>query len=268
MVKKLRVSLALQPVATALFANSPFTDGQAERLPVDALRDLARHRQPTAPACSPSPSRTAWATSATSTGRSTCRCISSSAAPSITTSPAPPSAISSPASCRNCRASAPTLSDWANHLSTLFPEVRLKRYLEMRGADVGPRERIVALPALLGRAPLRRGRPRRRLGPGQGLVDRGARAPARRGAPPRPQGRDRRPPAARRGARRPGPVARRAGAARRARRHQGATRRAISIRSSASSRPGARRPRRRSTNIAARGAVPSSRPSATACSDE
>jgi glutamate--cysteine ligase len=39
------------------------------------------------------------------------------------------------------------LSDWANHLSTLFPEVRLKRYLEMRGADVGPPERILALSA-------------------------------------------------------------------------------------------------------------------------
>ena len=42
-----------------------------------------------------------------------------------------------------------TLSDWANHLSTIFPEVRLKRYLEMRGADVGPPERIVALAALM-----------------------------------------------------------------------------------------------------------------------
>jgi glutamate--cysteine ligase len=41
-----------------------------------------------------------------------------------------------------------TMSDWVNHLSTIFPEVRLKRYLEMRGADVGPRERICALPAL------------------------------------------------------------------------------------------------------------------------
>jgi glutamate--cysteine ligase len=40
-----------------------------------------------------------------------------------------------------------TLSDWANHLSTLFPEVRLKRFLEMRGADVGPTERIAALSA-------------------------------------------------------------------------------------------------------------------------
>ena len=41
-----------------------------------------------------------------------------------------------------------TLSDWANHLSTLFPEVRLKRYMEMRGADVGPRGHITALAAL------------------------------------------------------------------------------------------------------------------------
>jgi glutamate--cysteine ligase len=40
-----------------------------------------------------------------------------------------------------------TRSDWANHLSTLFPEVRLKRYIEMRGADVGPPEFITALSA-------------------------------------------------------------------------------------------------------------------------
>ena len=40
------------------------------------------------------------------------------------------------------------MSDWANHLSTIFPEVRLKRYLEMRGADVGPAGRLCALPAL------------------------------------------------------------------------------------------------------------------------
>jgi glutamate--cysteine ligase len=40
-----------------------------------------------------------------------------------------------------------TRSDWANHVSTLFPEVRLKRYLEMRGADVGNLEHIVALSA-------------------------------------------------------------------------------------------------------------------------
>ena len=41
-----------------------------------------------------------------------------------------------------------TLADWANHLSTIFPEVRLKRYLEMRGADAGARPFLPALPAL------------------------------------------------------------------------------------------------------------------------
>ncbi|CAI5508934.1 unnamed protein product [Closterium sp. Naga37s-1] len=41
----------------------------------------------------------------------------------------------------------PTLNDWENHLTTIFPEVRLKRYLEMRGADGGSWRRICALPA-------------------------------------------------------------------------------------------------------------------------
>lgn len=42
----------------------------------------------------------------------------------------------------------PTLDDWNDHLSTIFPEVRLKSFLEMRGADGGPWNRICALPAL------------------------------------------------------------------------------------------------------------------------
>jgi glutamate--cysteine ligase len=42
----------------------------------------------------------------------------------------------------------PTDSDWWDHLSTAFPEVRLKSFLEMRGADGGPWNRICALPAL------------------------------------------------------------------------------------------------------------------------
>ena len=42
----------------------------------------------------------------------------------------------------------PTLADWADHLTTAFPEVRLKRFLEMRGADSGPWNRLCALPAL------------------------------------------------------------------------------------------------------------------------
>jgi glutamate--cysteine ligase len=41
-----------------------------------------------------------------------------------------------------------TMKDWEDHLTTLFPEVRLKQYLEMRGADSGPWSRICALQAL------------------------------------------------------------------------------------------------------------------------
>ena len=42
----------------------------------------------------------------------------------------------------------PTMSDWADHLTTIFPEVRLKQFLETRGADGGSWRRICALPAL------------------------------------------------------------------------------------------------------------------------
>jgi glutamate--cysteine ligase len=42
----------------------------------------------------------------------------------------------------------PTIKDWADHTTTIFPEVRLKKYLEMRGADAGPWSRLCALPAL------------------------------------------------------------------------------------------------------------------------
>ncbi len=41
----------------------------------------------------------------------------------------------------------PTVADWEDHMSTAFPEVRLKSFLEMRGADGGPWNRICALPA-------------------------------------------------------------------------------------------------------------------------
>src|SRR5665811_468867 len=42
----------------------------------------------------------------------------------------------------------PTLDDWSDHLTTLFPDVRLKRFLEMRGADAGSLPQMLALPAL------------------------------------------------------------------------------------------------------------------------
>ena len=42
----------------------------------------------------------------------------------------------------------PSMKDWADHTTTIFPEVRLKQYLEMRGADAGPWSLLCALPAL------------------------------------------------------------------------------------------------------------------------
>ncbi len=42
----------------------------------------------------------------------------------------------------------PVLKDWSDHLTTIFPEVRLKQYLEMRGCDSGPWRRLCAMPAL------------------------------------------------------------------------------------------------------------------------
>jgi glutamate--cysteine ligase len=46
-----------------------------------------------------------------------------------------------------CSGEKPTLKDWEVHLTTIFPEVRLKRYMEMRGGDGGPLNMIVALSA-------------------------------------------------------------------------------------------------------------------------
>ena len=89
MVRKFRVGLALQPIATALFANSPFTMGKPNGF---------------APACCPSSSRTASGTSGGSTTCSMCRCISFIGMAPISTPAASPSAISWTADCPPCRA--------------------------------------------------------------------------------------------------------------------------------------------------------------------
>jgi glutamate--cysteine ligase len=94
MVKKLRVALALQPVATALFANSPFIDGQAQRPQVLAQPGLARS------GCRPHRHAALRlrgrfrVRGVGSTTRSMCRCISSTATASTSTRWASPSAIS------------------------------------------------------------------------------------------------------------------------------------------------------------------------------
>ena len=148
MVAKMRVGLALQPAITALFANSPFTDGKLNGL-LSARSEIWRH------------------TDAARTGM-----LSFVFEPGMGFERYVDYALDVPlyflkrggnyqdvagASFRDLLAGrlkeAPgeraTIADWANHLSTIFPEVRLKRYLEMRGADVGPPERIVALAALM-----------------------------------------------------------------------------------------------------------------------
>ena len=196
MVKKFRVGLALQPVATALFASSPFFEGR-----VNGWQSWrARIWQDTDPA------RTGMLPFVFEDGMGFERYVDY--------------ALDVPMyfvyrdgryidalgqSFRDFLAGRlpalpgekPTLSDWADHLTTIFPEVRLKRFMEMRGADGGPWRRICALPALLGRAALRRRVARRRLGPLPRLDRRGARPAAPRRRQARAAGRDPRPPAAR-----------------------------------------------------------------------
>jgi len=147
MVKKLRVALALQPVGTALFANSPFT----ERKPNGFLSfrsEIWRHtdadRTGTLPwAFEPGMGFERWVDYALDVpmyfikrGDSYIDVAGQSFRDLL---------AGKLASQPGERA---TLSDWANHVSTIFPEVRLKRYLEVRGSDVGSRERLPALPAL------------------------------------------------------------------------------------------------------------------------
>ncbi len=146
MAAKMRLSLALQPLATALFANSPFVEGK----PTGYLSSRARVWTDTDPA------RTGmldfvfqkgfgfsdyarWALDAPmyfvkrdglyldASGQSF-RAFMAGELPAL------PGA-------------RPTLQDWRYHLNTLFPEVRLQNYLEMRGADTGPPERLCALAA-------------------------------------------------------------------------------------------------------------------------
>src|SRR6478736_5566064 len=146
MVKKLRVSLALQPVATAIFANSPFTEGKPNgylSMRSQIWRDTDRDRTGMLPwAFEPGMGFERWVDYALDVpmyfvkrGDSYIDVAGSSFRDFFAgRHPAFPG-------------ERPTLSDWANHLSTTFPEVRLKRYLEMRGADGVPWGRLPALPA-------------------------------------------------------------------------------------------------------------------------
>jgi glutamate--cysteine ligase len=148
MVAKMRVGLALQPAITALFANSPFTDGKLNGL-LSARSEIWRHTDA---------ARTGMLSFVFEPGMGFGRYVDYALdVPLYFLKRGGNYQDVAGASFRHLLAGrlkeAPgeraTIADWANHLSTIFPEVRLKRYLEMRGADVGPPERIVALAALM-----------------------------------------------------------------------------------------------------------------------
>jgi glutamate--cysteine ligase len=147
MVEKFRVSLALQPLATALFANSPFREGKPTGF-VSTRADV-------------------WTdTDADRTGL--LRFVFEDGfgfetyaryaldVPMYFVKRGHKYIDVAGRSFRQFMAGdlpelpgeKPTIKDWGDHLTTLFPEVRLKQYLEMRGADTGPISRLNALPAL------------------------------------------------------------------------------------------------------------------------
>jgi glutamate--cysteine ligase len=147
MVKKLRVSLALQPLATALFANSPFTDAKPNgflSMRSEIWRDTDNARAGMMPF-------------AFEDGMGYERYVDYALdVPMYFLKRGDVYHDVTGASFRDLLAGSFTpmpgeiayISDWANHLSTIFPEVRLKRYLEMRGADAGDHKMLCALPAL------------------------------------------------------------------------------------------------------------------------
>ena len=147
MVMKLRVALALQPAVTALFANSPFTDGRLNGF-LSARSEIWRHTDP---------NRTGMLPFVFEPGMGFEAYVDYALdVPMYFVKRGSTYIDVAGGRFRDLLegrlAAAPgeraTVGDWANHVSTIFPEVRLKRYLEMRGADVGPPARVVAMTAL------------------------------------------------------------------------------------------------------------------------
>ncbi len=146
MVKKFRVSLALQPIATALFADSPFREGQ----PNGFLSYRSHIWTDT------DPDRTGMLDFVFEDGFGFERYVDYILdVPMYFVYREGRYIDAAGLSFRDFMrgelsvlpGEKPTLSDWGDHLTTAFPEVRLKRYLEMRGADAGPWSRLCALPA-------------------------------------------------------------------------------------------------------------------------
>ncbi len=146
MVKKFRVSLALQPIATALFANSPFTEGKP-----NGYRSFRSHIW-----TDTDPARTGMLPFVFEEGFGYERYADYMLDVPMYFVYRDDKYID--AAGLNFRdflkgdlsvvpGEKPSQTDWNDHLSTAFPEVRLKSFLEMRGADGGPWNRICALPA-------------------------------------------------------------------------------------------------------------------------
>ncbi len=147
MVKKFRVGLALQPLATALFANSPFLEGK----PNGYLSYRSHIWSDTDPA------RTGMLPFVFEDGFGYERYADYALdVPMYFVFREGRYIDAAGLSFRDflkgelsvLPGEKPTLDDWNDHLSTAFPEVRLKTFLEMRGADGGPWNKICALPAL------------------------------------------------------------------------------------------------------------------------
>ncbi len=146
MVKKLRVSLALQPIATALFASSPFTEGRPngfQSMRSEVWRDTDKRR-------------TGMLPFVFEDGMGYERYVEYALDVPMYFVYRDGNYIDvAGSSFRDFIAGRligfegerPTVDDWADHLTTLFPEVRLKRFLEMRGADGGRWGTIAALSA-------------------------------------------------------------------------------------------------------------------------
>jgi glutamate--cysteine ligase len=146
MVKQFRVSLALQPIATALFADSPFSEGK----PNGYLSYRSHIWTDT------DPDRTGMLDFVFQDGFGFERYVDYLLdVPMYFVYRHGEYIDASGQSFRDflrgklpaLPGELPSLKDWADHMTTAFPEVRLKRYLEMRGADGGPWNRLCALPA-------------------------------------------------------------------------------------------------------------------------
>jgi glutamate--cysteine ligase len=146
MVKKMRVSLALQPIATALFANSPFAEGRT-----NGFKSYRSHVW-----TDTDPDRSGTLPFAFEEGFGFERYVDYALdVPMYFVRRGGRYIDCSGLSFRDFMAGKlptlpgelPAMDDFDDHLSTIFPEVRLKTFLEMRGADAGPQSRLCALSA-------------------------------------------------------------------------------------------------------------------------